>query len=187
VTAADREGALLGALSGLSGALVAFSGGVDSSYLLAVAQEALGERVTALTADSASLARSTLAEARAFCAGRGIRHEVVPTDELTRPEYVRNDGLRCYHCKSALLSAMDALAARSAPGAALLVGVISDDLRDVRPGIQAARERGARFPLAEAGFSKADVRERSRHRGLPTWSRPAASPTASRSPRRRSP
>ncbi len=163
-------------------ALVAYSGGVDSTYLLAVAHAELGERATAVTADSPSLARGTLAEARAFCAARGIAHRVVPTDEFANPAYAANDGQRCYHCKAALLGVMQALAAQAEAGAELWVGAIADDLADWRPGMKAAGERGAAFPLAEAGLTKPLIRERSKALGLATWDRPAEPCLSSRMP-----
>lgn len=177
-----KEQRLAALLRGYGEALVAFSGGVDSTYLLAVAHEVLGARATAVTADSPSLARTTLAEAVAFCRDRGIAHEVLATHELEQPEYVANDGLRCFHCKSALLEAMGALRRARGGDAALLVGAIAEDFDDVRPGLKAAAEAGARWPLAEAGFRKEDVRERSRARDLPTWDRPAEPCLSSRVP-----
>jgi uncharacterized protein len=165
--------------------MVAFSAGVDSTYLLDVAREVHGERVVAVTADSPSLARSSLAEAQAFCRTRGIHHLVVATDEFEQEEYLANDGRRCYHCKAALMRAMNGLAAatRDERGeVALLIGAIADDLGDYRPGMQAAREAGARWPLADLGFTKAEVRERSRMRGLPTWNRAAEPCLSSRIP-----
>lgn len=163
-------------------ALVAFSGGVDSTYLLAVAHAELGGRVVAVTADSPSLARSTLAEARAFCVGRGIVHRVVATDEFSNPAYAANDGKRCYHCKAALLGVMQTLAAQAEAGSEMWVGAIADDLGDWRPGMQAAGERGAAFPLAEVGLGKAAIRERSKALGLATWDRPAEPCLSSRMP-----
>lgn len=161
-------------------ALVAYSAGVDSTYLLAVAHQELGGRLTAVTADSPSLARASLAEARAFCAARGIAHRVVETREFDNPQYVANDGRRCYHCKADLLDVMRALPAEA--GAELFVGAIADDLADWRPGMQAAGERGAAFPLAEVGLTKAMIRARSRALGLPTWDRPAEPCLSSRVP-----
>jgi uncharacterized protein len=161
-------------------ALVAFSAGVDSTYLLAVAHAELGAAVTAVTADSPSLARSSLAEARAFCAARGIDHRVVPTSELDNPAYTANDGQRCYHCKAELLDVMRALPTES--GAELWIGAIADDLADWRPGMKAAGERGAAFPLAEVGLTKAMIRTRSQALGLPTWDRPAEPCLSSRVP-----
>lgn len=163
-------------------ALVAFSGGVDSTYLLAVAHAELGARVEAVTADSPSLARSTLAEARAFCAARGIVHRVLPTDEFANPAYTANDGQRCYHCKAALMAVMRTLSAQAEAGAEIWVGAIADDLSDWRPGMKAAGERGAAFPLAEAGLGKAAIRARSKALGLATWDRPAEPCLSSRMP-----
>lgn len=161
-------------------ALVAYSAGVDSTYLLAVAHQELGAAVTAVTADSPSLARASLAEARAFCAGRGIAHRVVATAEFDNPQYVANDGQRCYHCKADLLDVMRALPAEA--GTELFVGAIADDLADWRPGMKAAGERGAAFPLAEVGLTKVMIRARSQALGLPTWDRPAEPCLSSRVP-----
>ena len=180
-----KEAALVEVLAGYGEAMVAFSAGVDSSYLLAVAHGALGERVLAVTADSPSLTRASLAEAEAFCRARGIRHAVVKTDEFEREEYLANDGRRCYHCKAALLRAMHGLAEATRAqrgGAALLIGAIADDLGDHRPGMRAAAEAGAQWPLATLGFTKAEVRERSRARGLASWNRPAEPCLSSRVP-----
>lgn len=163
-------------------ALVAFSGGVDSTYLLAVAHAELGARVVAVTADSPSLARSTLGEARAFCAARGISHRVMPTDEFSNPAYTANDGQRCYHCKAALMAVMQTISGQAEAGAEIWVGAIADDLDDWRPGLKAAGERGAAFPLAEVGLGKAMIRERSKALGLATWDRPAEPCLASRLP-----
>jgi uncharacterized protein len=180
-----KEQRLAALLAGLGEVLVGFSAGVDSTYLLDVAREVLGDRVTAVTADSPSLTRASLAEAEAFCRERGIRHAVVPTAEFEVEAYRANDGRRCYHCKAALLKAMNGLAlatAGSRGAAALLLGVITEDFADVRPGMQAAAEAGARWPLADAGFTKADVRQRSRERGLATWDRAAEPCLSSRVP-----
>lgn len=183
--AARKEARLVDALAAWPQVMVAFSAGVDSTYLLDVAYAVHGDRVTAVTADSPSLARSSLAEAETFCRGRGIRHLVVATDEFAQEEYLANDGRRCYHCKAALMRAMNGLARatrRERGEVALLIGAIADDLGDYRPGMQAAREAGARWPLADLGFSKAEVRERSQARGLPTWNRAAEPCLSSRVP-----
>jgi pyridinium-3,5-biscarboxylic acid mononucleotide sulfurtransferase len=159
--------------------VVAFSGGVDSSLLLAVAASVLGDRVVAATAVSPSLAASERAEAAALAADLGVRHVEVATDEMERAAYRRNDADRCFHCKSALFDVLEPLAAAFA-GATIAVGTITDDLGDHRPGQRAAAERGVVTPLADAGLTKADVRALSRELGLPTADKPAAACLASR-------
>lgn len=172
--------------------LVAFSAGVDSTYLLAVAHQVLGERCTAVTADSPSLARRSLAEAEAFCQARGIAHRIVATDEFDQAAYRANDGSRCYECKAALLRAMQALAAIGAgtteqtptAGATgcILIGALAEDFDDYRPGLAAAREAGARWPLADCALHKPEVRWLSHRLGLASWNRPAEPCLASRLP-----
>jgi uncharacterized protein len=160
---------------------VAFSGGADSAFLAYVALTTLGpERATAVTAVSPSLPRTELDDGRALTASWGLRHLEVHTDEMERAAYRRNDGDRCYWCKDALMRAMGPLAA--AEGAVVALGVNLDDLGDHRPGQRAAAEAGAVFPLVEAGFTKAMVREASRRLGLRTWDKPAAACLASRLP-----
>ena len=158
--------------------LVAYSGGVDSALVAAVAAQELGERAVAVTAVSASLPRSERAAARAFASAHGIAHVEVATDELDRPEYVANGGDRCYHCKSALFDALAPLAALS--GARIALGTNTDDLGDHRPGQAAAVARGAIAPLLDAGFGKSDVRRVSAALGLVTAAKPAAACLASR-------
>lgn len=179
---ASEAQALLGALAGRLRAagrvLVAFSGGVDSALLAAVASEVLGAAAVAVTAVSASLPGSERTQARAFTAERGIRHVEVCTDELQRPEYRRNDGDRCYHCKSALLDALTPLAELS--GAAIALGTNLDDLGDHRPGQLAAARRGAIAPLVEAGFGKREVRLLSTVLGLRPADKPASACLSSR-------
>ncbi|WP_219417939.1 ATP-dependent sacrificial sulfur transferase LarE [Pseudonocardia nigra] len=158
--------------------LVAYSGGVDSALVAAVAAEELGERAVAVTAVSASLARSERSAAREFARGRGIVHVEVCTDELDRPEYVANAGNRCFHCKSALFDALEPLAALS--GARIALGTNTDDLGDHRPGQAAAAARGAIAPLLDVGFGKAEVRAVSAALGLVTAEKPAAACLSSR-------
>ncbi len=177
----DKLEALRAELLGLGRVVVAFSGGADSAFVARVATEALGARsALCATAVSASLAPVELADCRALASEWGLRWRAVETTELSEPAYVANQTDRCYHCKSSLMEALGPLAADEA--ATVVLGVNVDDLGDHRPGQQAAAERGARFPLVAAGFSKADVREVSRRLGLRTWDKPAAACLASRLP-----
>ena len=168
-------------LQELGSVVVGFSGGADSAFLTWVAHDTLGaDRVLAVTAVSPSLPGSERVACAELAAGWGIRWREVVTDELDNPDYARNDGDRCYWCKDALLAAIAPIA--EAVGATPCLGVIVDDLGDHRPGQRAALERGAAFPLADAGFTKADVRAWSRRLGMSTWDKPAAACLASRLP-----
>jgi uncharacterized protein len=182
VTPERSVDALLSALRGRLRAeqrlLVAYSGGVDSALVAAVAAQELGERAVSVTAVSASLPRSERAAARAFAAAHGIAHVEVATDELDRPEYVANGGDRCYHCKSALFDALAPLAALS--GARIALGTNVDDLGDHRPGLDAARAHGVRSPLVDAAMDKADVRALAARLGLEVADKPASPCLASR-------
>src|SRR5258706_6062860 len=161
--------------------VVAFSGGADSAFLAFVAHDTLGaDDVTAATAVSPSLAADELADCRMLAAAWGLRLVEVETDEVDNDDYRANDGERCYWCKSSLMDALAPLA--SAAGAVVALGVNIDDLGDHRPGQRAASERGAVFPLVDAGFTKADVRDWSRRLGLRTWNKPAAACLSSRVP-----
>ncbi len=162
-------------------ALVAYSGGVDSTLLARAAHDALGDRAVALTAVSASLAPVELEDARSLAAGIGIEHVLVTSSETTLPAYLANDADRCYHCKSELYG----LCARVADerGLAVIVnGLNTDDLSDHRPGNRAADETGVRSPFVELGFDKAAIRESSRRLGLPTADKPELACLASRFP-----
>lgn len=158
--------------------LVAYSGGADSAFLAYAATLVLGDRALAVTAVSPSLALRERRSAREFARAHSISHIEVCTDEDTRPEYVKNDGDRCYHCKSALFDALSPLAGLLRATVAL--GTNLDDLGDHRPGQRAASERGAIAPLVDAGFRKADVYEASAALGLETAAKPAAACLASR-------
>ncbi len=175
---AKRE-RLLEVLRGLGSAAVAFSGGIDSTVVAKAAQLALGDRAVAVTADSPSVARSELEDAKRLAELIGIRHRIVRTDEFADADYVRNDGTRCYHCKSELYDRVETLLPEL--GAAVICsGANLDDLGDYRPGLKAAAEHAVRHPLQEAGFRKSDVRELARAWGLPTWDKPASPCLSSR-------
>jgi uncharacterized protein len=169
-------------LSELPMVAVAFSGGTDSAFLLAVCLEVLGtERVVAMTADSPLLPREELTTARRVAQRLGARHQVLAFDELTRPEIVENSAQRCYYCKRARFQLLTELAQR-AGDAVLLHGENADDRFDFRPGSRAAEELHVRAPLAEAGLTKAQIRQLSQAMGLETWDLPPAACLASRIP-----
>lgn len=161
--------------------VVAFSGGADSAFLAWAATRALGaDHVLCVTAVSPSLPATELDDCAALAQEWGLRWQVVETDELDDPAYQRNDADRCFHCKEALGRALGPLAEDAR--ATVVLGVNLDDLGDHRPGQRSAAERGALFPLVEAGFTKALVREASRRAGLRTADKPAAACLASRVP-----
>ncbi|MGE0452349.1 MAG: ATP-dependent sacrificial sulfur transferase LarE [Vicinamibacteria bacterium] len=178
-TLAARERRLDERLAGLGSLLVAYSGGVDSAYLAVRAHRVLGERMLAVTADSASLAREQRELALRVASHHGFPHLVIQTRELDDPLYLRNAPDRCFHCKQELFARLCPLAA--ARGLAhVAYGVIVDDLSDFRPGQRAAAEAGVLAPLAEAGLDKRDVRELSRALGLETAELPASPCLSSR-------
>ncbi len=162
-------------------AVVAFSGGVDSSLVAAVAARALGARALAVTAVSPAVAAGELDGARRVAAAVGIAHETIATDELARDGYRRNGSDRCYFCKSELYDTLAELAARRGYGV-LLSGANADDAGDWRPGLRAAAEHGVLHPLLDAGAGKADVRALARELGIPSADKPATPCLASRIP-----
>ncbi|MBV8304793.1 MAG: ATP-dependent sacrificial sulfur transferase LarE [Acidimicrobiia bacterium] len=174
-------GVLRARLDELDRVVVAFSGGADSAFLAWVANDVLGpSRALAVTAVSPSLLGEERADCEALAQEWGLRWRGVETFELERAAYVANEGDRCYHCKAELMDVVVPLAA--AEGATVVLGTNVDDLGDHRPGQRAASERGAAFPLVDAGFTKADVRAASKALGLRTWDKPAAACLASRVP-----
>lgn len=168
-------------IGSLDSAIVAFSGGVDSSVVAGVASLSLGDRALAVTAVSPALASGELEGARRVADAVGIDHRTIRTAELASPDYRRNDRFRCYHCKTELYDRLLALA--DAEGyAAVLSGANADDLGDWRPGLRAAAEHGVRHPLLEAGAGKEQVRVLARTLGIPSAEKPASPCLASRLP-----
>lgn len=165
----------------LGSAIVAFSGGVDSSVVAALAYHALGSRALAVTAVSPALATGELDDAQAVATALSIEHRVIQTEELDRDGYRRNGEYRCYHCKTELYERLRAVADREGY-AAVLSGANADDASDWRPGLKAAEEHGVRHPLLELGFRKSEVRVLARTFGLPTAEKPASPCLASRVP-----
>jgi len=178
---AEKHARLREILGGYRSALVCFSGGVDSTLLLRVAHDVLGERCLGLTTVSVTMAASERRAAVELAALIGARLEVVESKELERPGFAENPTNRCYHCKAELLEIAGPRAAELGIQE-ILLGTNLDDLGDHRPGLAAADERGARHPLVDAGFSKPEVRALSRELGLPTWDKPQLACLSSRFP-----
>jgi len=177
----EKEERLFENLRGMGRMLVAFSGGTDSAYLAWAAHRAVGAGALAVTADSASIPESHKRDAEAFAAQFGIAHEYIETREFADPDYTQNNPDRCFHCKDELFTRLEEVG-RERGFEHIIYGVNVDDLGDYRPGQTAATQHRVAAPLADAGLSKADIRELSRVAGLPTWDRPASACLSSRIP-----
>ena len=181
MTLADKHARLRGLLSDCGSALVCYSGGVDSTLLLKVAHDVLGERCVAMVALSPTMAASERKAALELAAEIGARTEVAESHELSRPEFRMNPKDRCFYCKDELLDIAQPVAKRLGLSE-ILLGTNTDDLGDYRPGLQAAKDHGARQPLVDAAMSKGDVRELSKALGLSTWDKPQLACLSSRFP-----
>ncbi|NEP18125.1 MAG: ATP-dependent sacrificial sulfur transferase LarE [Leptolyngbya sp. SIO4C1] len=177
----DKLAQLQALFTQMDRALIAYSGGIDSTLVAKVAYDRLGDRALAVTAESPSLMLEDFEDAKVQAQQIGIAHRVVQTHEMDNPNYTSNPANRCYFCKSELHDTLKPLAL--AEGYPYVVdGLNADDLQDYRPGIQAAKERGVRSPLAEVGISKLEVRELSKQLGLPWWDKPSQPCLSSRFP-----
>jgi uncharacterized protein len=174
-----KHAALVERLCALGRTLVAYSGGVDSAYLAWQAHETLGKNMLAVIADSPSLARTQFHDAVSFAEEQHIPLQVIATEEMDRPEYIRNDALRCFHCKDELFTVMEKV--RQEQGFdSIAYGVNLDDQADFRPGQKAAREHHVVAPLLDAGLSKQEIRQLAEAAGLRVWDKPASACLSSR-------
>jgi uncharacterized protein len=178
--AAHKAQALHDLLASLDAVVVAYSGGVDSAYLAYVANRALGDRALAVTADSPSYSDRHRRLAKEIARRFALRHQIILTHEIDRPEYRANPANRCYYCKHELYTHLAQIAAERQ--AVVVDGNNADDRGDYRPGRQAAHEFGVRSPLDEVDLGKDEIRELSRRAGLPTWDEPASACLSSRIP-----
>ena len=178
-TLESKQAALNQGLRSLGRTLIAYSGGTDSAFLAWAAHRVLGEDMLAVIADSPSLARFQLNDAMAFAAEHGIPLRVVQTAEFSRPDYVRNDGSRCFHCKDELFGVMEDFA-RENGFTAIAYGVNLEDQGDFRPGQAAAKQHKVAAPLLDAGLNKSEIRELARLNSLRIWDKPASACLSSR-------
>ena len=177
----EKEQQIFAHLRGMGRVIVAFSGGTDSAYLAWAANHVLGPNAVAITADSASLPESHKRDAEAFVQRFGLVHEYVRTTEFDNADYARTDPNRCFHCKDELFTRLEQVG-RARGYEHVIYGVNADDLSDYRPGQNAAKQHQVAAPLADAGLTKAEIRELSRLADLPTWDRPASACLSSRIP-----
>lgn len=176
---AEKLLALEARLKELGRLMVAYSGGVDSAFLAGTAHRVLGDKMLAVLADSASLARRDMEQACAFAQSMGMPLQVIETEELDKPEYARNDANRCFHCKDELFATMKGLGGKLG-FSSIAYGMNADDTKDYRPGQRAAKEHEVLAPLAEVGLTKMEVRALAKAAGYPLWDRPAAPCLSSR-------
>ncbi len=177
----EKWSRLLSSLRGMQLAVVAFSGGVDSSLLLSAAAEAMGPNLIAVTARSETYPPGEIEIACEVARSLGVRHRVLSTDELANEDFARNPPDRCYFCKQELFAELKRIADQEGI-AFVLDGTNADDLADHRPGRKAAAEAGVRSPLAEAGLTKSEIRELARERKIPVWDKPSLACLSSRIP-----